>query len=144
MTVEEYFARKKNYRLQYPLMPTVWVGNPQRQGPILLPAELCMIVPGQPVNRKMTEGQTSSMIKYAATSTTVRKDKIMKSSNDTRHNDDLCIRQFSFCIGNEFEQIQARVLAPSVWEYDKRTVMPSKGVWRQENVKFFKGAEIKS
>ncbi|KAL3282466.1 hypothetical protein HHI36_005650 [Cryptolaemus montrouzieri] len=144
MTVEEYFARKKNYRLQYPLMPTIWVGNPQRKDPILLPAELCMVVPGQPVNRKMTEGQTSSMIKYAATSTTVRKDKIMKSLNDTRHNDDLCIRQFGFSIGNEFEQIQARVLAPPVLEYDKRTVMPSKGIWRQENVKFFKGAEIKS
>ncbi|KAK9870485.1 hypothetical protein WA026_008044 [Henosepilachna vigintioctopunctata] len=143
MTIEEYFARKKNYRLQYPLLPSIWVGNVQRSDPILLPAELCTLLPGQAVNRKMTEGQTSAMIRRAATSTTVRKEKILNSLQQTNHNSDLCIKEFGFTIGSAFEKIQARVLdPPSLAYFNGTSVRPSKGVWRADNVRFLKGAEI--
>lgn len=64
MTVEEYFLKTKNYRLKYPQFPTLWVGNAQRADKILLPIELCTVVEGQAVQRKMTEDQTRCMIKY--------------------------------------------------------------------------------
>lgn len=45
MTIEQYFATEKRYRLKYPLLPTLWVGSLQRE--ILIPLELCTIVEGE-------------------------------------------------------------------------------------------------
>lgn len=45
MTIEQYFANEKRYRLKYPLLPTLWVGSTQRQ--ILIPLELCTLVEGK-------------------------------------------------------------------------------------------------
>lgn len=143
MTIEEYFQKKKGLRLHYPLMPTIWVGSITRQDKILLPAELCTVVENQTVNRKMTENQTSAMIKQAATPTYVRKNKIMTALRNTRHNENPCVREFGFRINNDFEKIQARVLEPPALEYaNGSSVVPNKGVWRQDNYRFFRGAEI--
>jgi len=43
----------------------------------LLLLQLCWVVKSQVINKKMNERQTSAMIKSAATSTEVRKKKIM-------------------------------------------------------------------
>lgn len=45
MTIEQYFATEKRYRLKYPLLPTLWVGATQRE--ILIPLELCTIMEGK-------------------------------------------------------------------------------------------------
>lgn len=63
MTILQYFAKMKNYRLRCPDLPTLWVGNAQRPDKILLPMECCVILEGQALNRKMTEQQTSKMIR---------------------------------------------------------------------------------
>lgn len=44
MTIEQYFATEKRYKLQYPFLPTLWVGSLQRE--ILIPLELCTILEG--------------------------------------------------------------------------------------------------
>ncbi|CAH1128332.1 unnamed protein product [Ceutorhynchus assimilis] len=130
MTVLEYFLRQKNCRLRYPDLPTLWVGSLQRK--ILLPMEFCQILEGQAVNRKMTENQTSNMIKQAATSTTVRKQKIMRGINQANHNASPYVREFGFSVGNEFQQLDARVLEPPQLQYLNRNVRVQKGVWRSE------------
>ncbi|XP_044756001.1 protein argonaute-2-like isoform X9 [Coccinella septempunctata] len=142
MTIEEYFLKKKGIRLNYPLMPSLWVGSPQRADKILLPAEFCTVVANQAVPRKMSENQTSAMIKHAATPTTERKRKIMDGLKNTRHNEDPCIREFGFRINNDFEKIEARVLDPPALEYSNGMIArPSRGVWRQDNNKFYIGGE---
>lgn len=143
-TVEKYFETEKRYKLKFPLLPTLWVGSKERESKILLPVEFCDIVAGQTVNRKMNENQTSAMIKKSATSTGERKAKIMDSLRKANYNNDPCVREFGFSVGNEFERLDARVLAPPLLEYaGKNVVTPQKGVWRNDRSKFFTGALVK-
>lgn len=137
ISIFEYFRREKRFNLRYPLLPCLWVGNRDRKPRVLLPAELCFIVEGQDIKRKMNEIQTSKMIRYAATSTEVRKNKIMDATHGARYNDSPVIREFGFSVGNEFEQVDARILPPPPLLYnDKKTVMPGKGVWQATNNRF--------
>lgn len=84
VTVYDYFVKQKNIRLNYPSLPCLWVGSRERKSPLLLPLELCTILGGQAVNRKMNEIQTSNMIKRAATDTATRKGKIFDSLRNAK------------------------------------------------------------
>ncbi|KAG8228781.1 hypothetical protein J437_LFUL006659, partial [Ladona fulva] len=75
MTVEQYYAQVKKYRLQYPHLPCLHLGSLQRT--MYMPIELCTVAPGQVVMRKLTEMQTRNMVREAATPAPVRKEKIM-------------------------------------------------------------------
>ncbi|XP_074030996.1 protein argonaute-2 [Leptinotarsa decemlineata] len=140
MTIENYFATLKGYRLRYPHLPSLWVGDRNRPTPILLPLELCVIEQNQAVNRKMTENQTSKMIKYAATNTEVRKQKITTALRQANHNQNQTVLEFGFSVANEFEKLEARVLQPPTLQYNQTQDKPFKGVWRGN--KFFVGVEI--
>ncbi|RZC31785.1 Piwi, PAZ, and/or DUF1785 domain containing protein [Asbolus verrucosus] len=143
-TVENYFLNVKRCRLKYPHLPTLWVGARDRDSKILLPLEFCSVMESQTINRKMNENQTSAMIKKSATSTTVRKSKIMDSLQKARYNNDPCIREFGFSVNNQFERLEARILTPPSLLYaGNTTVTPSKGVWRVDRGRFLIGATIK-
>ncbi|KAF5303929.1 hypothetical protein FQA39_LY01714 [Lamprigera yunnana] len=130
MTVEEYYRKNKRVTLKYPHLPCLWVGNKQRESPILIPLEFCTIVEGQVTNRKMTPIQTANLIKIAATSTDVRKKNIMEFVSRANHNNDMCAREFGISVNPEFTKVPARVLDPPVLKYSNNTVKPSRGVWR--------------
>ncbi|CAH0557927.1 unnamed protein product [Brassicogethes aeneus] len=141
MTVMDYFKNEKRTHLQYPNMPTLWVGPTTRK--ILLPVEMCTVQEGQAIKRKMNENQTSNMIKVAATNTAMRKQKIMDGVNKASYNTDPVIKAFGFSVGNKFEEMQGRVLNPPVLEYaENRRTQPQKGVWRSGG-KFFTSVTIK-
>jgi eukaryotic translation initiation factor 2C len=143
-TVEKYYRDVKKVPLKYPHLPTLWVGARDRDSKILLPLEFCTVVGGQAVNRKMNENQTSAMIKKSATSTEVRKQKIMDSLNKAKYNNDPCIREFGFSVNNQFEILDARVLQPPNLLYnDNLRVTPSKGIWRADRSRFLIGAEVR-
>ncbi|XP_064212606.1 argonaute-2b isoform X2 [Tribolium castaneum] len=142
-TVERYYQEVKRCKLQYPHLPTLWVGSRERESKILLPLEFCTVVGGQAINRKMNENQTSAMIRKAATSTDVRKDKIMQTLRTANYNNDPCIREFGFSVSNNFEKLDARVLnPPSLLYADNAQIKPSKGVWRADRNRFLVGATI--
>lgn len=46
-----------------PALPVVNVGN--RQNPSYLPAEACVVLPGQPIGRKLGPDETRAMIEFA-------------------------------------------------------------------------------
>ncbi|ERL91353.1 hypothetical protein D910_08685 [Dendroctonus ponderosae] len=142
MSVEEYFLKTKNYRLKYPQYPTLWVGNPQRADKILLPIELCTIIEGQAVQRKMTEEQTRNMIKQSATNTTLRKSKIMDGIKRSNFNQSPTVKEFGFSVGDQFLQLDARVLQPPELKYKSSVCKVSKGVWRSNT--FLNPATINS
>lgn len=80
--------------------------------------------------RKCTEMQTRNMIKVAATSTDVRRKKIMDLLRTINHNACPTLQQFGVNVATEFATIAARVLNPPQLEYaQKKSVTPAKGVW---------------
>nr|QUP51772.1 Ago2b [Locusta migratoria] len=133
-TVAEYFRTEKNYKLKYPKLPCLHVGSPNRANPIFLPVELCTILPGQVTFRKMTEQQTSTMIRQAATSTDRRRQKIDTAIRQANFNKDKGIQEFGIVISDQFESVSARILdAPPIAYSNHKEVVPRKGVWRPEH-----------
>ena len=60
-TVSKYFLERYKMKLQYPHLPCLQVGQEQKH--TYLPLEVCNIVPGQRCMKKLTDMQTSTMIK---------------------------------------------------------------------------------
>lgn len=80
--------------------------------------------------------QTRNMIKVAATSTDVRKDKIMEMLRRISHNQSSALNQFGINVGSEFLNVPARVLDAPTLQYKNDTVRPAKGQWRIDNLQF--------
>uniref|UniRef100_A0A1Y1MI53 Uncharacterized protein n=1 Tax=Photinus pyralis TaxID=7054 RepID=A0A1Y1MI53_PHOPY len=129
MTVADYFANVKQARLTYPHLPCLWVGSRQRQPKILLPMEFCTIEANQVTNRKMTSNQTSKMIKSAATSTIIRKQKIMDAVRQANYNSDPCATEFSISVNADFTEVPARILEPPSIRYKNSSVKVQEGKW---------------
>ncbi|KAG6380186.1 PAZ domain-containing protein [Boletus reticuloceps] len=62
VSVEEYFKRKYNIRLQHPDLQLVDVGGQKTN---YLPAEVCEILPDQPFRGKLTDENAAAMITIA-------------------------------------------------------------------------------
>ncbi len=61
-TVEDYFLSKYSYKLKYPCLPLISIGSRVRE--IKLPIELLYLsIEPQKVSKKLTDKQTSTMIK---------------------------------------------------------------------------------
>ncbi len=60
-TVQKYFYDKYHMQLKYPHLPCLQVGQEQKH--TYLPPEVCNIVAGQRCIKKLTDTQTSTMIK---------------------------------------------------------------------------------
>lgn len=65
-TVSKYFLDKYKMKLRYPHLPCLQVGQEHKH--TYLPLEVCNIVPGQRCIKKLTDMQTSTMIKATARS----------------------------------------------------------------------------
>ncbi|XP_076257754.1 protein argonaute-2-like isoform X5 [Rhynchophorus ferrugineus] len=130
ITIQQYFSQHKNYPIRYPDIPLLHVGDPNRADKILIPMELCTIVPGQPLRGKSNEEQTRQMIRYAATSTDVRKKKISDGLRMADYNSSPAVREFNITVGSEFQQLEARVLEPPPLKYANRTEKVARGVWK--------------
>lgn len=127
MTVLDYF-KSRNYAIRFPAMPTIQVGNAIRK--IQLPIELCSVSANQAVMKRCTETQTRNMIKVAATSTDIRRAKIMDILKKIDHNRSATLQQFGIGVGTDFTAVKARILDPPTLQYgEQRTVRPNKGVW---------------
>ena len=73
-TVAKYFMEKYNIKLSYPHFPCLQVGQEQKH--TYLPLEVCDIVGGQRCIKKLTDNQTSTMIKATARSAPDREREI--------------------------------------------------------------------
>ncbi|XP_052848375.1 protein argonaute-2-like isoform X1 [Drosophila gunungcola] len=133
-TVAEYF-KSRNYRLQFPRLPCLHVGSLTNQ--IYLPIELCQIEGGQALNRKDDATQVANMIKFAATSTNVRKGKIMHLMKYFEHNNDPSISRFGIKIAADFIMVSTRTLNPPQVEYHGKTFCQARnGSWSMGNMQF--------
>ncbi|KAM7344905.1 argonaute 2 isoform 2-T2 [Cochliomyia hominivorax] len=134
LTVLEYY-KSKGYQMKYPNLNCLLVGSSVRE--ISLPMELCSIPKGQALNRKDGSKQVDKMIRYAATSTNKRKQKIIDLLRFFNHNDNPIICQFGIRVGSNFIQVPMRLLpAPSMEYLQGQTVTTFKGAWRMDGKKF--------
>ncbi|XP_063696606.1 protein argonaute-2 [Culicoides brevitarsis] len=126
-TVAQYF-QEKGVRLKNPGAPCLHIGP--RQKNILIPLEFLSIPPGQAMNGKAPESCTRDMVRVAATSTNIRKSKIMDLLQNINYKGVETIRQFGLVVGEDFIDVNSHILNAPDLQYRDRVVKITKpGVW---------------
>lgn len=142
------------FRIKYPLIelspsnPVVNVGN--RENPSYLPAEVCLVLPGQTIKRRLSPDQTSQMITFACRKPWENANSIVgdgKSVLGLRPGINPTLTRFGLAIGDALLTVAARVLPAPAIKYKNQqsketTVNPRGGSWNMANVKFHVGTNI--
>uniref|UniRef100_UPI00358DE5BC protein argonaute-2-like isoform X2 n=1 Tax=Myxine glutinosa TaxID=7769 RepID=UPI00358DE5BC len=143
-TVAQYFKEKHKLHLQFPHLPCLQVGQEQKH--TYLPLEVCNIVAGQRCIKKLTDNQTSTMIRATARSAPDRQEEISKLMKSASFNADPYVREFGVNVKDVMMEVMGRVLNPPLLQYGGRTrtvATPSQGVWDMRGKQFYSGIEIR-
>ncbi|TGZ63182.1 hypothetical protein CRM22_007061 [Opisthorchis felineus] len=143
-TVAKYFQERYNIRLEYPHLPCLQVGQEQKH--TYLPLEVCNMVAGQRCIKKLTDMQTSTMIKATARSAPDREKEINNLVKRANFNADPHLQMFGINVNTRMAEIQGRVIPAPKIQYGGRTkaqASPQLGVWDMRGKQFFSGIEIK-
>lgn len=141
ITVKDYFLQQYNIRLAFPNLPCVLVGRD-----VLLPMEICSILPGQRLTRKLDERQTAEMIRHTCQKPHVRANKITTGVQQLEYGRNPYLKEAGMRISNQMATIDARVLPPPQVACSTQPggiVRPNNGVWNMNN-KLAKAATLKS
>ena len=117
-TVSKYFLERYRMRLQYPHLPCLQVGQEQKH--TYLPLEVCNIVAGQRCMKKLTDMQTSTMIKATARSAPDRELEINNLIRRADFNADSLLQTFGVSVSNQMTEVQGRVLPAPKLQYGGR------------------------
>jgi len=143
-TVAKYFLDKYKMKLRFPHLPCLQVGQEHKH--TYLPLEVCNIVPGQRCIKKLTDMQTSTMIKATARSAPDREREINNLVRKADFNNDPYMQEFGLTISTAMMEVRGRVLPPPKLQYGGRTkqqALPNQGVWDMRGKQFFTGVEIR-
>ncbi|KAI9578856.1 hypothetical protein GQX74_009674 [Glossina fuscipes] len=157
-TVAKYFLDKYRIKLRFPHLPCLQVGQEHKH--TYLPLEVCHIVAGQRCIKKLTDMQTSTMIKATARSAPDREREINNLVKRADFNNDSYVQEFGLTISNSMMEVRGRVLPPPKLQYGGRVssmtgqqlfppqnkvslASPNQGVWDMRGKQFFTGVEIR-
>ncbi|XP_052237159.1 protein argonaute-2-like isoform X2 [Dreissena polymorpha] len=150
-TVARYFLERYKMKLQHPHLPCLQVGQEQKH--TYLPLEVCNVVGGQRCIKKLTDNQTSTMIKATARSAPDREKEINNLVRKANFNSDPYLQTFGISIVPQMVDVHGRVLNPPKIQYggrvgdsslsSKAQVVPSDGVWDMRGKQFYSGIEIR-
>lgn len=117
-TVAKYFLDKYRMKLRFPHLPCLQVGQEHKH--TYLPLEVCHIVAGQRCIKKLTDMQTSTMIKATARSAPDREREINNLVKRADFNNDSYVQEFGLTISNSMMEVRGRVLPPPKLQYGGR------------------------
>ena len=144
-TVENYFKEKyPDSHIEHPLLPCLHVGQKSRN--VYLPIDVCTIVGGQRCVKKLTDIQTSNMIRHTAKPANERKRLINDAVRGADFEGDSVIQEFKIGVDTRMMEVQGRLLDPPRLEYSGGRPLepqPGKGAWEMKNgAKFYHGARL--
>lgn len=146
LSVEEYFLRKYQIRLQYPDMPLVDVGGVKQN---LLPAELCEILPNQAFKGKLLDDQTAQMIKVAARPPNINANSIVNQGirelGFSGATVSVALQTFDVSVSSDMVVVPARILtSPGVHYANSTASVDDRASWNLRSVKFSRGAKLEN
>ena len=152
MSVFDYFDKTFHFKLKFPDLPCIHVGNPSRT--IYLPMEMCEIQKqAAPRSKKLTESQAAAMVRQTAIPPNRRKELISKGLKDLMdsYEDNPYTKEFGISIDDRMMNITGRVLeAPTLHYLDNKgtkeggNVQVNGGSWRMGQRKFTEGKSLAS
>ncbi|POS84043.1 hypothetical protein EPUL_005318 [Erysiphe pulchra] len=143
VSVFDYFKKRYPTIVLDPVNPVVNVGNSEH--PSYLPAEVCQVLPGNKVNRRLSPRQTQEMIKMACRTPYENAESIVrdgKSLLGLNPNDNSTSSQFGLKIGKGLLVVNARTLPPPSINYRGARVNVSNGSWNMARQKFHTNAQL--
>ncbi|EUC64487.1 argonaute-like protein [Rhizoctonia solani AG-3 Rhs1AP] len=146
ITVEVYFKRKYNITLQYPLFPLVNIGG-SKDRPILVPPEVCTILPNQPFRGKLSDEHTAQMILVACQPPNVNATSItgegLNSLGLVGNNSPL--EHMGIRVKSQMATVPGRILPAPKVHYNNRVAPEiSNASWNLRNVRFTSGAKLEN
>ncbi|KAF9467546.1 argonaute-like protein [Collybia nuda] len=145
VTVEQYFLKKYNKKLEYPTdLPVVDLGGPKKN--VWVPAELCDIKPGQPYTEKLNFSEAKKMIERACNPPKHNAEAIV---NEDLHTLDLApvgypIDGFGVSIDTAMAVVPGRKLDPPFPTYKTSKAKIKDGSWNIMGATFHKGIRVDS
>ncbi|KAI8330896.1 Piwi domain-containing protein [Chlamydoabsidia padenii] len=143
MSVASYFQNQYGSRLAYPFLPCVVVKRDT-----FLPMEVCEVIPGQRMLKKLNDKQTAEMIKFTCHKPHARSNKINQGINLLKYRENEHIQEFGMKIDPEMAQVDARVLPAPRVSYHQTSqdanFLPGNGAWTLRGKKLASGATVKS
>ncbi|MCJ1403171.1 hypothetical protein MMC11_006394 [Xylographa trunciseda] len=142
VSVAEFFRTQYGLKVN-PQLPVVNVGN--KANPSYLPADVCMVLPGQPADAKLTPDQTASMIRFA-----VRNPKPNAVSIAGRGLASLgldpqnaTLAKFGIAVSKTMITVPGRILVgPEVKYRGAKSAKTSFGSWNMNQIQFTKGTNV--
>lgn len=130
---------------RFPHFPCLQVGQEHKH--TYLPLEVCHIVAGQRCIKKLTDMQTSTMIRATARSAPDRQREIMNLVQKADFNNDPYVKEFGLSISHSMVEVKGRILAAPKIQYGGRhhrqPTIPFQGVWDMRGKQFHVGVEIR-
>ncbi|EFP06481.1 hypothetical protein CRE_08398 [Caenorhabditis remanei] len=140
-TVAKYFKDKYNMDLKYQHLPCLQVGKEENH--TYLPLEVCNLVPGQRCIKKLTDSQTSIMIKTTARTAPERQQEINHLMYKAQFASDKYVNDFGISINPSMTEVKGRVLPPPRMIYSGKTYSnPTQGIWDLRGKQFHTGIEV--
>ncbi|XP_017774765.1 PREDICTED: protein argonaute-3-like isoform X2 [Nicrophorus vespilloides] len=136
MSVKDYFLKVKRVKLYRDDLPCLKCSAGKNT--VMIPMEMCTVVPDQIVNKKMAADETRDMIARCATKSNQRMENIMQNIRRANYSSDPVIKNFDLKVSDRPQLVNARILpAPVVLvgPGDRDIQKPSKGAWRQNRMK---------
>lgn len=144
VTVEQYFRRKYNISLQRPEMPLINVGGKDKA--ILLPPEVCTILPDQPFRGKLSDQHTANMITTACQPPNVNGEAIINQGLDRLgfQSSGAVLQAFGVGVGREMAVVPGRILSRPAIKYSQNNspAIDDKASWNLRGIKFATGATL--
>ena len=136
-SIYDYYQRRYDIHLEYPDAPLV---ETTRRG-VVYPMELCFMAPSQRYPYKLTDDQTSKMIKFAVTKPDQRKKHIQYGLDLLNWQQDPYLLDYGLKIDPKMLKTDARVLNPPAVLYGKNESAEPKysGRWDLRGKVFLKG-----
>ncbi|KAF4496077.1 Stem cell self-renewal Piwi [Fusarium agapanthi] len=133
-----------NRNLQEPQLPLINCGN--RNNPMYLPAEVCVVLPGQPSKSKLNVDQAQRMIRHAVRKPWENANSICSEGVQTvglDENTNVLLRSFGLKITPGLIKVPGRILfGPKVIYKNNKAADLRFGSWNMTNTRFNIGASL--
>ncbi|KAF3906958.1 hypothetical protein AA313_de0209849 [Arthrobotrys entomopaga] len=146
ISVKDYFAKKYKKTLRFPLLPVVDVGSAERSN--WMPAELCIVTPGQPFKGVLDPNNTSALITFACNPPSKNARVIttagLKALGHTGGTSNPTLTGFGIKLDPHMIIVPARILPAPQIQYSGKPLNVFNASWNLAQSKFARAGKINS
>lgn len=145
MTVQQYYRETYNIHIKYP--DIIGIALKGRDGPVVIPAELCRVLPDQRYTRKLPQEYTKHMVEFTSEKPRARLQSILNGIGNATvldYQNSPFVMEAGLVIAKEPTVIDGHLLTPPAIQYEKGRppVSPRNGGWNVVNQRFHRPANI--